>query len=103
MKGPSLLRGLTAAAALWLGGCECFNSAEGIVTDAATGDPLAEVQVRETHHDDVDTTGPSGRYSVGLFTGGASFTCPRTHVEFSRAGYRTVTLTGPGDVALERH
>ena len=72
------------------------------MTDATTGDALADVEVRELHDDQSVTTDPVGHDRVSRFTGAAPLSCPDIVVEFSKTGYQTVTLRSAGDVSLVR-
>jgi hypothetical protein len=93
---------LALAALAALTGCEGVVCSEGTVSDAMTNAPLADVEYDVLELDEAPRrTDATGFYRacgplVGCIDG-----CPDIHVQFTKDGYRAVTLTTPADVALE--
>jgi hypothetical protein len=99
---PRLLAALLAFAPL-LAACEGVVSAEGIVSDAATREPLEGVLVGTPDFDGNSTvTDAAGHYRITGALVGCVPHCPDLVVRFSLDGYLTQQLSNPTDVSLEK-
>lgn len=97
-------RSLVALAALvLLPACDCVRTADGVVSDATTGTPLAGVKCAVVGKSESVATDAAGHYQVstGLRGTGFSTSCGDIDVEFSTSGYKSITVKNPGNVSME--
>ncbi len=90
---------------LLLPGCEGYRCAKGVVRDKLTGQVLDSVLVNAISGDKQSYTGANGKFGICNPLGGCMAHCKDIMVEFSKAGYKTITLQNPADsvvVQLER-
>jgi len=90
---------------LFLGSCEGYRCADGIIYDAATKEPIDSVKCTVISADKyVEYSDSLGKYSVCNHFGGCVPDCPDIIIEFSKIGYQTRTITNPNksDIFLDK-
>ncbi|RED24862.1 hypothetical protein BD847_1598 [Flavobacterium cutihirudinis] len=87
---------------IFLISCEGYKTGAGIVYDKSTNKPLDSVRYYAVGIDYIEYTDSLGKYYVEGKFGGCVSECPDFDAEFSKPGYKTITLKNPnGDVYLE--
>lgn len=88
-----------------LSGCEGYRCGNGIIKDALTGQAIDSVLVNAISAKKTMYSDSSGRFRICNHLGGCITKCKDIMIEFSKDGYKTITLQNPDDsveVLLER-
>lgn len=89
-KMVPLLMGLFALSA-----CEGYRSADGIVIDKTSRQPLDSVMIEVTTASYSVYTDTSGKFDVHNRISGCVPDCKDIMIRFSKTNYKTITLTNP--------
>lgn len=82
--------------------CEGESGGDGIVFDKETGVALDSVKYMCIETEEIKYTDSLGRWEMYGPFGGCMPDCQDFHVEFSKAGYQTITIKNPdNDIYLE--
>lgn len=76
-------------------GCEGYRCADGIVLDKSTNQPLDSILVEVIIASELIYTDATGAFDVCNQFGGCMPACKDIEVQFSKNGYKTVTLINP--------
>jgi len=89
--------------------CSCdsmklFGEAEGRVLDSISGEPILEVYCFLPANSHETYTDSTGYYRLSIDWGACIFKCPDMIVEYSKDGYKSISVTNPdySDIFLER-
>lgn len=77
--------------------CEGENGGDGIVFDKETGVVLDSVMYKCIETEKIKYTDSLGNWEMYGPFGGCMPDCLDFHVEFSKAGYKTITIKNPDD------
>ena len=81
---------------VFLGSCEGFRCAENVVQDRATNLPIDSVLVEVLSADSkIVYTDTAGKFDVCNQMGGCIGKCKDIILRFSKANYKTITITNP--------
>lgn len=82
--------------------CEGSRVGHGIAFDKSTNKPLDSVSYYTYNASPIQYTDSLGNYYIEGPSGGCYSQCPDFKAEFSKTGYKTLTIKNPnGDIYLE--